>query len=100
MCKCEQSLSVSQCFYNAFCFVLFCFIFVIGLSTVNDRPTKSVCKQCHILHFLFLFVMSVRILLFHSNIAYFYFYVHSFNLFMQVQHLMCKCEQECKSDVR
>ena len=41
-----------------------------GLSTVTDRPTKSVCTQCHIFHFIVLFVMLTWILLLHSDTGY------------------------------
>ena len=41
-------------------FVFVCFSST-GLSAVTDRSTKSVCKQCHVLHFIVHFVALIQI---------------------------------------
>ena len=50
-------------------FACFC---ATGLSAVTDRPTKSICKHCHVrvLHFIVFSVMLIHILLLRSNTAY------------------------------
>ena len=48
-------------------------------------------------YIIVLFEMLIGIVLLHSCTGH-NFYVHSFNLFIQVQHIKCKCEQECQSE--